>query len=334
VIALDRLLTDLDIHPVLMEVGGAAHPNEVWDPIARHSTYVGVGPDATSLAPVHRDKFFRTCLIEEVVTPEACEVASFHHTRDGVYSSVLRPNQPYATPYLDSQCWLERERSMTATTISSLLKRFSLDRIDWLQTNTNGLDFKLFRSIEQPIRQRILALDTVFDLVDFWPEHGSPLTGYKELVGEGYWPSRLSSHGFVRMQSKSVQELEALNARFDPVQLGDRLPVAPGWIFARFLRTLESLLAVSSSPVDYATLWTFAVVDDQLGYAADVVFEYRKLFGEDTRCRSMLEDTLERIHRRVEREPSPGPDRRILPWDKFGRKLTGEWNRWNLFSRR
>jgi hypothetical protein len=216
---------------------------------------------------------------------------------------------------------LERERSMKATTITSLLKRLSLDRLDWLQTNTNGLDFTLFQSVEQPIRQRILALDTVFDLVDFWPGPGSPLTAYNDLISEGYWLARLSSHGFVRMQSKSVRQLEAIDARFNRVQLGNRLRVAPGWVFARFLRTLESLLSVSSSNVDLATLWAFAVADDQLGFAADVVFEYRRIFGEDTHCRSMLEETLARIRRCVEREMGPDRDRRVLPWDKVGRKL-------------
>jgi hypothetical protein len=79
-------------------------------------------------------------------------------------------------------------------------------------------------------------------------------------------------------------------------------------MFARFLRTLESLLSVSSSRVDYATLWAFAIVDDQLGYAADVAFQYRRIFGEDEHCKTMVEETVRRIRSRVDRRTKTGSD--------------------------
>jgi hypothetical protein len=291
-----------------MEVGAAVRPNEVWDAVARHSVYVGVGPETTTLSPSLHGSFHRLSLIEDVVTPEACRVATFHETCDRVYSTVLEPNAPETTPYLDGQSWSEHMRLATATTITSLLKRLSLDRLDWLHTNANGIDVELFRSIEQPVRSRILALDTVFDLVHLWTGPGSQVTSYQELVAEGFWLTRLSSHGFVRIQPKSVQQLEVLDRGLSRVHLGDRLRVAPGWMFARFLRTLESLLSVSSSRVDYATLWAFAIVDDQLGYAADVAFQYRRIFGEDEHCKTMVEETVRRIRSRVDRRTKTGSD--------------------------
>src|SRR5262245_32669340 len=113
-----------------MEVGASIRPIEAWDPIARHSIYVAVGPDTTTLSPPLHDSFFRISLVEDVVTPEPCRVATFHESCDRLYSTVLKPTAPETIPYLDGRCWSEHERLANATTITSLLNRLSLERLD------------------------------------------------------------------------------------------------------------------------------------------------------------------------------------------------------------
>lgn len=293
-----QLFTALDIHPVLMEIGGRDRSLEAWDSIACHSIYVGVGPESRLLSSHRRKAFYRTYSSDQiVVSGEDSKERAFYLTSDPLYSSVLRPKPANNSDFLDSPCHLDREVKLPTTTVNALMRQFQLSQLDWLQTNVNGVDQRIYESIEGRVRSRILVLDTVFDIVDLWRERGSPVSACENVQRDGFWLSRMSPYGFVRMRSDSVRRIQELDHRFDEQVLTDQLRRTPGWLFARFFRSMDSLSAGDFSQRDYIVLWAFALLDEQAGYAADLVFEYERVFGADEFFECMLKETLARMRR-------------------------------------
>ena len=294
---INRLLLETGLQPVLVEIGPREQPPEIWDGIAQSSTYLAAGPDSELSAALLRGRFHQAHVVDELVTPDASEAGSpLHVTRDPVYSSVLEPKPADASSdFLDDQCLLGRATMVRNTTLNALAGRFGLPTIDWLNTNVNGLDFALYQSLNASLRRRLLAVDTVVDLVDFWQQQGSPASAYHRFVDDGFWLSRMSAYGLPRMRPDSVARLRVLDSRLDESFFGERLRRSPGWLFLRFFRSLASMSAGAFSQRDYVVLWAFALLDDQLGYAADVAFEYGRQFGEGSVFQTLVGETLERV---------------------------------------
>ena len=100
---LDRLFTKFEIHPILVDVGATECSLKIWDSIARHSIYVGAGPEVRLSCSRERTAFYQTHLLNEIVT--ASEVRNqipFYVTNDPLYSSLLKPKKAAnTTGFLD-----------------------------------------------------------------------------------------------------------------------------------------------------------------------------------------------------------------------------------------
>lgn len=79
---------------------------------------------------------------------------------------------------------------------------------------------------------------------------------------------------------------------------------SPGWVNARYLRTLPCLASAQCEPRQYVLLWVFSLIDNQIGYAADIVFEYEKKFGHDNASRLMHAETIGALQRLAQRRHS------------------------------
>jgi hypothetical protein len=290
---INRLLTSLAMRPVLMDLGAQDSYPEDWAGIAPQSIYVGIGPEAKLLSMQGPTSFHQTYLLDKVVTDaEGIDQVPVYLTNDPIYSTLLEPKKADSTGHLDWAALLNGQKTIPSTTVNAVVNELGLTKIDWLRTNINGLDLRVYQSIEHRLRSRILALDTVFDLIDLWVDHGSSFVACQRVLDEGFWLSGLVPHGFVRMQPESLRRINKFRNPLDQRALAHCHRKTPGWVFARFFRTIDSLSTGGFSPRDHVLLWAFALADGQAGFAADVTFEYARAFGEDQTFRTMLDETL------------------------------------------
>ena len=87
-------------------------------------------------------------------------------------------------------------------------------------------------------------------------------------------------------------------------QAATSIKISPGWVNARYLRTLSWLAQGDFSNRDYVVLWVFACLDAQLGFAGDLAVEYEKRFGQNDTSRFMLAEALRAIRRLGSRRQS------------------------------
>ena len=295
---IDRLLSDLDIHPVLVDIGASGAPPAIWDSIASHSTYVGFDPDLREIHEVPDSRFHRAVIVNEAITSSTDKEVRFYLTKSPYCSSTLRPDTEALADYIFSDLFtVERETAVRATTLNEVLERLSLPRIDWFKTDSQGTDLRLFTSLRDDISSRVLAIDIEPGLIDAYVGEDLFADAHKALTERGFWLSNMNVCGTVRMKSATLQELNATNAQIDQPLIERLVRQTPCWVEARYFRTSKSLLQTGAGKEDFALLWVFALIDEQTGFALDLALEYERVFGRDGIAQLMRNEPLRRIRK-------------------------------------
>ncbi len=307
---IDRLLSDLDIHPVLIDIGASGAPPAIWDSIAPHSIYVGFDPDLRDMHEIPESRFHRAVIVNEATSSGEDKEVLFYLTKSPACSSTLRPDAEALSDYVFSDLFtVEKETTVRATTLNEVLDRLSLPRIDWFKTDSQGTDLRLFTSLRNDVISRVLAIDVEPGLIDAYVGEDLFVDAHKALTERGFWLSNLEVCGTVRMKSATVKELSAENRDLDGPLIERTVRRTPCWVEARYFRTIKSLIQTDAGNREFALLWAFALIDDQPGFAIDLAMEYERIFGPDHISQLMLDEPLQRIRDRA----APEPEQKIVP---------------------
>jgi FkbM family methyltransferase len=309
---LGDLLRDLDIQPVLMDVGASGAPPPIWAGISSQSFYVGFDPD---LREIHEDKvagFHRSIILNEAVTAErqSTEV-SFFLTRSPFCSTTLDPNPKATASWLERDLFdVEGRATVRATTIDSAMARLKLSRIDWIKLDTQGTDLRIINSISSEVFSRVMAIDTEPGLIRIYQGEDMFVDVHRALTGNGFWLSDMRTGGFLRMRRTTLDVVRQSNAGIDDNYIREAVRTSPAYIEARYLRTVEWLADNKMSEQEYMLLWIFALADRQLGFALDLSVEYERLFCASAASRKLTETTwalMSGSHRRQTLKSASAP---------------------------
>jgi hypothetical protein len=297
------LLSDLKIAPVLMDIGASAHPPRIWNAIAPQSVYVGFDPDLREIHEERSGGFLRSVIVDEAVISTSTRAdATFYLTRWPFGSSTLEPDPGHVFNWLNSdQFDVERTASVRATTIDAALKRVQVTGVDWLKTDSQGTDLRLFNSIAPDVRARVLALDIEPGFIEVYKNEDLFVHVHDDLTRNGFWMAGVTIGGFIRMRRQTLEAARGMDPGLDEAFIKKAVRTSPAYAEARYLRTLEWLAQNGFGEREYALLWTFAVMDQQLGFALDVVFELEKIHGQSDLSRRLAASTsllLRRAYRR------------------------------------
>ena len=297
--AFDRLLSGLDCGPVLLDIGASGAPPAIWRPIAPHSVYVGFDPDLREMQQTTDQSYSRSVIINEAVSADAGRThAHFYFTKSPHCSSTLKPDAPSLAEYLFAELFVvEREADVPATTLDAVLDRLGLPGIDWLKTDSQGIDLRLFESLKPDRRAKVLALDLEPGLIDAYLGEDLFVDAHKQLLKTGFWLSNLQVMGTVKMRHATLDRLKRLEAAPALDDAVRALRVSPGWVNSRYLRSLPSLAQGDFGKRDYSVLWVFACLDGQYGFACDLAVDYEQRFGQDDVSHLMIAEALEELRR-------------------------------------
>jgi hypothetical protein len=279
------------MQPVLVDIGASGAPPKVWEPIAQRSIYVGFDPDRRELHDVAEGQYARSIIINKAVT-SACDQNQVHFylTQSSYCSSTLPPDTAALANYLFSDLFVvEREVFVLATPLNAVIDRLGLHGIDWFKTDSQGTDLRLFQSLKDNLRERVLAIDIEPGLIDAYRGEDLFVDAHRELLNQGFWLSSLDVRGMVRMKRTTLQAIISHRPELQDTHIYQSVRPSPGWCEARYLRTLESLRERNAEVRDYALLWVFAMIERQWGYALDIAHVYEQQFARDS-VSSLLHD--------------------------------------------
>lgn len=288
---IDSILSALELHPVLVDVGASGAPPSIWSLLAPSSVYVGFDPDARELREIPNGAFYKHYILNQAVTAETGQSeVNFYLTRSPFCSSTLPPNHAELSAYLFADLFtVERQARVPATTLTEVLTRLNLTHIDWLKVDSQGTDLRVFMSLSPELRERVLVLDIEPGLIPAYEGEDTFVEAHRTLLASGFWLSHLNVKGAVRMRDETLTHLT--ESDMTRPMLERVLSPSPGWVEARYFRTVAGLLRPGVSQRDFVLLWACALADQQLGFAFDVVVAWDRNFGANELSRQMHQVT-------------------------------------------
>jgi hypothetical protein len=295
-LSLNNVIREFQVNPVLMDIGAAGSPPEAWSRIAAESVYVAFDPNAETLKQGKDGGFHKSVILNKAVSPLPVGNVNFFTTRHPSCASTLPPNREALASYLFSDYFeVTGEAVVPAVTVNDVLSQLGLDRIHWFKVDSQGTDKRLFLSIPDSVRARVLAVDVEPGLMDAYKGEDFFVDVHSTLIKSGFWISRCKVKGSVRLSRDSM-------ASYLKGPFGDHAETAartiretPGWVEARYLRSPSTIMENGGDDGDFGVLWCFAMADDQPGFALDVAAVYEKTFGRDKKYDMMVNGAIERI---------------------------------------
>lgn len=307
------LLSKLENHPVLIDVGASGKPPEIWEAISKHSIYVGFDPDLRDIHEPTDGHFHQTIIVNEAVTDkQENDQINFYLTRFPHCSSALQPDLLSLNNFIFADLFSpEKVIQVRAITLNSVLDRLSLKRLDWLKLDTQGTDLRIFNSLEDNIRSHILAVDIEPGLIDAYLEEDLFVDVHKDLIKQGFWLANLNVRGSVRLKRTTLERV--IDEGISPEMINLHHKRSPGWCEARYLRTIDWLTQGNFIKSDYILLWAFSMLDQQFGFSLDVGFEYERVFGKDDFSQLMINETISHIKKLKPKENFLTIAKRLIP---------------------
>lgn len=291
------LLTSLQIHPVLLDIGSSGPTPEIWQDIASHSVYVGFDADAREMEDDAASAYYKALIVQKAVTSHAdlAEV-EFFLTASPHCSSVLQPDNAALASYLFAPLFeVERKASLPAVTLDAVMHELGLSHIDWFKTDSQGTDLRLFLSLNQAVRSRVLAVDLEPGLIDAYRGEDLFTATHQQLLREGFWLSDMAVCGTVRCRPDTLEALQLAGVEISADEVDATTRSSPGWTNVRYLKTVESLLENRPEQRDFALLWTFAMIDAQWGFALDVALAYGNHIARDDVWQNMTRQPIQKM---------------------------------------
>jgi len=312
---IDKLLSQINIHPILLDIGASGQPPDIWKSITRSSIYIGFDPDLREMYESNSDQFYKSFVINKAITEDSDkQEVSFYLTKSPYCSSTLKPDLQSLDSYLFADLFqVEREASVGATTLNLVLQNLSLDKINWFKTDSQGTDLRLFNSLDPEIRNSVLAVDVEPGLIDAYIGEDLFVDTHKNLVQQGFWLSNLNVCGTTRMKPSTLKQVENLSQNIHKDNIMQSAKVSPSWCEARYLRTIDWLQETNSDREQYLLLWIFAIIDQQIGFSADIAFEYESKFGKDEFSQMIIQESIVMIKKLSKQQTLKQKISRLIP---------------------
>jgi len=296
---IQALLTRHDIHPVLVDIGASAGTPAIWNDLATHAIYIGFDPDQRDLQELSDGHYYKGTIVNKAVTSTpGQDQATFYFTNSPYCSSTLPPDNAALSNYLFANLFeVTSQGNVPTTTLDDVVAQLNLPCIDWFKTDSQGTDLRLFTSLNESTRSRVLAIDIEPGLIDAYQGEDLFVTAHSDLIQQGFWLSDMNVCGTQRIHQATLRKLLTDKAGITYGMLQQNIRKSPGWCEARYLRTLDWLKQHNLSQREYVLLWVFALVDNQIGYALDVALAYEQVFGKDTTAETMQQEVTSLIQR-------------------------------------
>lgn len=263
---LDRIFSIAELErrpPVLMDVGASVRINPQWKRIAKYSICLAFDADARGMAPVHLAgrHYKKLIVLPSVLVAGAQDKSPFYLTKAPQCSSTLSPRSDALSEWgrLQPGFAVEREELVSATSVASALSRADVDYLDWFKSDSQGTDLRLFMSIDEAIRRRIIAAELEPGIIDAYLGEDKLWHVMRFMDSEPFWLSECRIKGSPRISRRLLADLDQrttflLSAVQSP---------SPGWAELTYLNTGEGMLDLRSLML----MWVFAMLHEQYGFA-------------------------------------------------------------------
>jgi FkbM family methyltransferase len=257
----------VDQPPVLVDVGASGGIHAPWRSIARHSICVGFDPDDRDFSTASDDRGFRKChVVRAIVTDRDSTQSTVYLTKSPYCSSTLRPRSDVLAKYAHAGLFeIVGTATVPSARLDSVLTTFGLDRIDWLKTDSQGLDRRVFESLSPQRRKNTLVVELEPGIMDGYEGEDKLEHVLGAFSGSDFWCASLVAKGAVR-GSAAVLERHLGSSVVSSISSTER--TGAGWVEIEFMNTFTDPRLHTERDLQLG--WVFATLRGHHAFAMEL----------------------------------------------------------------
>ncbi|MCU0344743.1 MAG: hypothetical protein MUF28_13090 [Ignavibacterium sp.] len=268
-----------DKPPVLVDVGASEQIHSKWKLIAKYSICLAFDADERDFQFIEKEqsRFNKLYVYNCIALDKDVNKADFLLTSSPYCSSVLEPDTIKLKPYLHSQLFeVEKKIELNAIHIQKALDIAKLDYVDWFKSDSQGIDLRLFKSLDERIKKKVLVAEFEPGIIDAYIGEDKLYSVLRELNDSGFWLSDIKIKGVARLPK------ELLDAEFNWTLtrklIKESLKKAPGWGEMTFINTFENSNLCRR---EYLLGWLFSTLERHHSFAFVLASRGQEQFNSD-----------------------------------------------------
>lgn len=268
-----------DKPPVLVDVGASEQIHSKWKLIAKYSICLAFDADERDFQFIEKEKSrFKKLLVYNCIAFDKDQnKTDFYLTRSPYCSSLLQPDIVSLKPHLFSHLFeVEKKIELNSIHIQKALDIAKLDYVDWFKTDSQGIDLRLFKSLHERIKEKMLVAEFEPGIIDAYIGEDKLYLVLKELNSSGFWLSDIKIKGVARLP-KELLDTE-FNWTLTKKLIKESLKKAPGWGEMTFINTFENS---NLGRREYLLGWLFSSLERHHSFAFVLASRGQEQFNSD-----------------------------------------------------
>jgi hypothetical protein len=254
-----------DNPPVLVDIGASEKIHPKWKAISKYSFCVAFDADDRDFKFVEKKQtnFKKLYVFNSVVVDGSENTIDFYLTKSPYCSGVLKPDRKVLQPNLHSDLFdVEKVVKLNATNLHKALSEIGFSQIDWFKCDSQGTDLRLFKSLDENIRSKLIVAEFEPGIIDAYESEDKLYSLLEYLTEERFWLSDINIKGVPRIPLE-VFNSEFKNSIFKKL-LKESIKPAPGWGEMTFINSFE---ATDFGMREYLLGWLFCTMENHHPFA-------------------------------------------------------------------
>jgi hypothetical protein len=254
--------------PVLLDIGASGDIHKKWKQITKYSICIAFDADTRDFNPEPEisKKYKKLILKNALVTADGTSgVVNFYLTRSPYCSSLLKPNNDSLKKWAFAPLFeVEKTVQLNCVDINTVLAESNLTRIDWFKSDSQGTDLRLFKSVKDCIRDKIMLAEFEPGILDAYEGEDKLHAILSHMdTSKKFWLSELVLKGTTRIEYESLKKI--FKSRFMQKVIGRVGKNSPGWGEMTFLNSFKEASIFTKR--DVLLGWVFSTLQGQHGFA-------------------------------------------------------------------
>ncbi len=248
--------------PILVDIGASGEINSKWTKIAKYSICLCFDADTRefNISEKSNSIYKKLISINRIVTSENTDdKINFYLTNSPYCSSSLEPDLNALSKWFFSSLFnVEEIVKLNAIKIEDALKQSKIGYIDWFKTDTQGTDLRLYTSLPNFIKEKILVCEFEPGIIDAYKNEDKIFTVMKTMHQDNYWLAQMNVKGTQRLSDENKKYLHQK-------KINKTIPDNPCWAELTYLRTLNF-----TEKRNLLLLLVFSLIEKQYGFSLEV----------------------------------------------------------------
>lgn len=267
----------LEKPPVLVDIGASGSIHNSWKAISSESIYLAFDPDNREMTTVNRKKniFKKAYVFDKIVSEKASGSVCFYLTKSPYCSSSLEPDSKSLKEWIFSDLFSITERVDTpAITLGKAISQANINYVDWIKIDTQGTDLRLFKSIPENIRRKILIAEFEPGIIDAYKGEDKLHEVMKDMENTSFWLTDMTVKGTVRISEKYVGRYSRKMRKI----ISHTHKSSPCWAEITYLNNLSE---PDLTKRDCLLSIAFSCIQKQFGFALELCEKGTILFPDE-----------------------------------------------------